>query len=96
MEIRLETQIRNLRQQAKMIRQRKTAGICWDEQRKTTQIKQSIQLKEINQKILAKEGRLRRYRDRINNALKTEHSKTITKILPQFRGRMHEDIPTTR
>ena len=33
-ETRLETQIRNLWQQAKMIRQRKNAGIWWDEKRK--------------------------------------------------------------
>ena len=31
---------------------------------KTTQVKQTIQLEEIKQKVLAKEGRLKRYRDR--------------------------------
>ena len=37
-----------------------------DEKKKATQqVKQMIQLKEINQKILAKEGRVKRYHDRI-------------------------------
>ena len=36
-EIRQETQIRNLRKQAKMFRQRKNSGICWDDKRKTIQ-----------------------------------------------------------
>ena len=40
-----------------MIRQRKNARICWDEKRKTIQVKQTIELEEINQKLLAKEGK---------------------------------------
>ncbi len=48
-----------------MIKQRKEAGMCWDEKRKATQFKQTIQLEEINQKVLAKERRLKIYRDRI-------------------------------
>ena len=36
-EIRLETQKRKLRQQAKTIRQRKNVGTCWDEKKKVTQ-----------------------------------------------------------
>ena len=46
-EIWLETQIRNLRPQAKTISQRKNAKI-WDEKKKVTQVKQTIQLEEIN------------------------------------------------
>ena len=34
-EIRPETWMRNLRQQAKLIRQRNNAGICWDEKKKS-------------------------------------------------------------
>ena len=61
-EIRLETKIRNLQQQAKMIKKRKNAGTC-DTKEKAIQIKLTIQLKEINPKVLAKEGRLKRYQD---------------------------------
>ena len=64
-EIRLETQIRNLQQQAKMIRQRKNAGTYWDKKEKATQVKKKIQLKKINRKVLVKEARLKRYRNRI-------------------------------
>ena len=40
----METQIRNLRKQAKMLRKRKNGGICRDEKRTVTQqIKQTIQ-----------------------------------------------------
>ena len=61
-EIRLETQIKNLRKQAKMIKQRKNAGTCRDKKEKVIQKeKMTIQLEEINQKVLAKEGRLKRY-----------------------------------
>ena len=59
-EIRLETQIRNLRRKAKKITQRENARTYRDEKGKTTQVKQTIQLEEINQKVLAKEGRLKR------------------------------------
>ena len=52
-EFRLETQIENLRKQLKMIKQKKNAEIIRN--RKLT-----IQLEEIYQKVLAKEGRLKR------------------------------------
>ena len=48
-----------------MIKQRKNAGTCWDKKEKVTQAKQTIQPEEINQKVLAKEGRLKRYRNSI-------------------------------
>ena len=62
--VRLETQIKNLRKQAKMVKQ-KDPGICGKRMEKTTQEKMTVQLEEINQKILAKEGRLKRYRQRV-------------------------------
>ena len=41
-------------------RQRENARTYWDEKKKETQqLKQTIQLKEINQKVLAKKGRLK-------------------------------------
>ena len=38
-EIRLKTQIRNLQQQVKLLRQMKNTRICWDKKRKATQLK---------------------------------------------------------
>ena len=62
--IRLETQRKNLRKQAKMVKQ-KHPGICGKRMEKTTREKITVQHKEINQKVLAKEGRLKRYRQRV-------------------------------
>ena len=61
-EFRLETQIENLRKQLKVIKQMKNAEINRNRNEKTTQEKLTIQLEEIYQKVLAKEGRLKRYR----------------------------------
>ena len=63
-EIRLETQIRNLKQQTKMLRLRRNAGIYWDDKSKTTQLEQMILLEEINQKVRTKERKLKRYRSK--------------------------------
>ena len=48
-----------------MIKQKKDAGIIRNRKEKTTKEKLTIQLDEINQKVLAKEGRLKRYRQRV-------------------------------
>ena len=56
---------KNLRKQVKMIKQKKDAGICWNRQEKATREKITVQLEEINQKVLAKEGRLKRYQQRV-------------------------------
>ena len=48
-----------------MIKQRKNVGTCRDKNEKVTQEKIKIQLEEINQKVLAKEGRLKTYRQRV-------------------------------
>ena len=64
-EFRRETQIKNLRKQVKMIKQKKNSGIIWNRKEKTTHEKLTIKLEEINQKVLAKEGRLKRYRQRV-------------------------------
>ena len=53
------------------------------------QQKRQVQLEETNQKIMVKEGRLKRYRDR------TKPYKQNWKTLPTSRGRMGEDIPDT-
>ena len=62
-EFRLETQIKNLRKQLKVVKQNKNAEMYRKE--KTTQEKLTVQLGEIHQKVLAKEGRLKRYRQRV-------------------------------
>ena len=60
-EFRLETQIGNLRKQLKALKQKKNAKINRNRKEKITQEK----LEEIYQKVLAKEGRLKRYRQRV-------------------------------
>ena len=61
-EIQLETQIKNLWKWAKMIKQKKDTGTCRDKKEKATQEKITIQIEEINQKVLVEEKRLKRYR----------------------------------
>ena len=48
-----------------MIKQRKNAGTCRDKKIKAAREKITIQLKEINQKEQTDEGRLKRYRERV-------------------------------
>ena len=48
-----------------MIKQKKDTRIIRNRKEKITQEKITIQLEEINQKVLAKEGRLKRYRQRV-------------------------------
>ena len=62
-EFRLETQMKNLRKQMKEVKQKKNAEI--NRKENTTQEKLTVQLEEIHQKVLAKEGRLKRYRQRV-------------------------------
>ena len=62
-ELRLESQIKGLRQQAKMLK--RNIKIFSDEIEKVRQLERKIKLEESNQKILAKEGRLKRYWDGI-------------------------------
>ena len=62
MGISTKTQINNLRKQLKVIKQKK---INRNRKEKTTQEKLTIQLEEIYQKVLAKEGRLKRYRQKV-------------------------------
>ena len=64
-EIRGETQIRNRQKQAKMIKLRKIAGTFWDKKKKGIQEKITTQREEINQKVMTKGGRLKRYRQRV-------------------------------
>ena len=63
-EIRLETQITKQRKQARMIKKR-GAEISGNKKEQAIQEKITVQLEEINQKELAKEGTLKRYRQRV-------------------------------
>ena len=62
-EIRLETQIKKQRKQARMIRKRGTEIIR--KKKQVTWGKITVQLEEKKQKVPAKEGRLKRYRQRV-------------------------------
>ena len=61
-ELRLELLVRKLRQQAEM--QKPNMNIYSDEAEKARQLGRKIQLEETNQKVLLKEERPKRYRDR--------------------------------
>ena len=61
---------------------------------KATQVKQTRQLEEINQRLLAKEGCLKRCRDKAKQYIQTKHSKTTKKNLPASWERRHKDITT--
>ena len=71
-----------------MIKQRKDAGICRNKKEKATQEKITIPLEETSQKVLAKEGRLKRYRQRVKNKDKAGHSKTTTENSTNKREEM--------
>ena len=91
-EITLEEQVKKLQQQVKMLNEEKNMGICWDEKTKTKLQKSlKVELEEINQKILAKDVRLKRYRDMSSNTNKTGHSKitkenSTNKLMENARG----------
>ena len=97
-EIWLETQIKkNLRKQAKMMKQREDAGIHRNKKEKATQEKITIQHEEINQKVLVKEGRLKRYQQRIKQYRQNRiFQNNERKILSKTGRRWHGNIPTTR
>ena len=63
-EIRRETHIKILRKHVKMIKHWKNTE-TWREKRKRQHKKIKIQLEEIKQKVLAKEGRLKSFRQRL-------------------------------
>ena len=60
-----------------MIKQKKNAEINKNRKEKTTQEKLIIQLEEIYQKVLAKEGRLKKYRQRIKQYRQIGYSKIL-------------------
>ena len=63
-EVRLEGLVKTLQQQAKVLRRGKYTRICWNEKTKTKQhTSLTIQFEKMNKKILAKQGRLKRYWD---------------------------------
>ena len=84
-EFRLETQIENLRKQLKVVKQKKKAEI--NRKEKTTQEKLTVQLEEIHQKVRAKEGRLKRYRQRVKQYRQNRTFQNNEKKVYQQLGR---------
>ena len=81
-EFRIKGLVKKLKQQAKMLRKENNKGIFWDEEARTkhqTNIK--MQLKEIIQNTFVKEGRLKRYLERV------KHCNQNRKFLNYFRWR---------
>ena len=76
-QIRLETQIKKLRKQARIMK-KVGAEISWNKKEQTTQEKITVQLKEINQKVLAKVGRLEIYRQRVKQCRHNKIFQTTT------------------
>ena len=64
-EIRLETQMKKSTKTGQDDKTKENAGTRGDEKEKSNTRKISIQLEENNQKVLTKEGRLKRYRQRV-------------------------------
>ena len=75
------------RKQARMIKQKKDAEICGNRKEKATRKKIIIQLEKINQKVLAKEGRLKRYRQRVKQYIQNRtFQSNERKFYPQLGG----------
>ena len=92
-ELRLESQIKRLWQQARILK--RNIKKYSDEIEKT----QELELKNawgFQPKNNGKIRKTKRCQDKINNIGKTGHSKTMKKILPTIRGRMVKAISTTR
>ena len=64
-EIRLETQIKKTTKTSQNGLKNRGAEIIGEKKEQATQEKITVQLEEINQKVLAKEGRLKRYRQKV-------------------------------
>ena len=61
LEIRLETQIKKIYDNKQKCKdRRKKMRIFWDEEKKSNTIRKKLHLEEINRKVLAKEGRLKK------------------------------------
>ena len=94
-EIRLETQIRNLWQQAKMIRQKKNMR-CWDQEEKATQLEQKIQLKDKSEDTSKRKTKKILKQDQTIQKKKQDLPKQWKKNLPASKGRKCEDSPATK
>ena len=79
----------------KMIKLKKDAGIIRN-RKKSIQEKLTIQLEEINQNVLVKEGRLKKYRQRVKpyRRNRTFQNNEI-KFYQQLGRRLQQNIPTT-
>ena len=80
-----------------MSRRMKKTGIYRNKEIKrkvTHQLKQTIQLVQVNQSVLAIEGSLKRYRDRVKQYRQKGYSKTTKDNSPAKKRTTSEDIPT--
>ena len=78
--------MKNLRKQAKMVKQ-KGPGICGNRKEKIKQEKITAQLEEINKKVLAKERKLKRYRQRVKQYRQNRtFQNNERKFYPQLEG----------
>ena len=75
-----------------MIKERKGAGICRNRKEKTTQEKITINLEEINQKVLAKKRRLKGYRQRVKQY---RQNRTFQNNQRKFYQQLGEDDTKT-
>ena len=76
-EIWLETQIRNLRKQTKMIKQRENAGICWDKNEKSMQEKNDNKTRGNDSENTDKRGKIKMISTKSKTIeKKTRYSKT--------------------
>ena len=92
-ELRLASKIKRLRQRIRILK--RNIKKFSDETEKARQLELKKKFDETNQKIPAKEGRLKRTEIRPNNIDKTGCSKTKKIILPTIWRRMGEAISTT-
>ena len=85
----------NLRKQLKVVKLKKNAEI--NRKEKTTQEKLTVQLEEIHQNVLAKEGRLKRYRQRVKQYRQNKtFQNNERKFYRQFGGdEIHTDLLRT-
>ena len=74
-----------------MIKQKKDAVICSSKKEQATQEKKTVQLEEINQKVLAKEGRLKRYRQRLKQY---RQNRTFQNNRRKFYQQLGDDTKT--
>ena len=73
----------------------KDAGICWNKKDKATQENITVKVVEINPKVLAREGRLKRYQQRVDKYRENVIPKKLKINLSTTRRKSFKNIPAT-